>query len=81
MSTWCKVQTVRLPIIGTEKRRPVRARQLLVIRRQEVHLAVRRHRRVQFVFKTRKNPGLHEEGDVGKVTNPRRKMVITNGNG
>jgi len=53
MSTWCKMLTVRRPIIGTERRRPDKARQLLVIRRQEVHPAVRRRRRVRFVFRTR----------------------------
>ena len=81
MLTWCKVQIVRHPIIGIERRRPARARQLRVIRRQVVHLAVRQHRRVRFVFRTRSNPDLHQEGDVGKVISPRREMVITSDSG
>jgi len=48
MLTWYKTLTVRRPIIGTERRRPVRARQRLVIRRQEVFLAERRRQLAQF---------------------------------
>ena len=81
MLTWCKARIVQLPITGIARRRPVRARQLRVIRRQVVPLAVRQHRRVRFVFKTRKNPDLHQEGDVGKVTRPRREIVITSDSG
>ena len=79
--------TVRRPIIGTRRRRPVRARQRLVIHRQEVFLAERRRQLAQFVSRTRLRPGqvtkvtLHQEKVVGKVTNPRREMVITNGHG
>ena len=46
-----------------------------------MHLAVRQHRRVRFVFRTRSNPDLHQEGDVGKVISPRREMVITSDSG
>ena len=81
MLTWCKAHIVQHPIIGIERRRPVRARQRRVIRRQVAHLAVRQHQRVRFVFKTRKNPGLHQEGDVGKVTSPRREIVTTSDSG
>ena len=81
MSTWYKMRIVPLPIIGIVRRRPVRARQLRVICRQVVHRAVRLHQRVRYVFKTRKNPGLHQEGGVGKVTNPRREIVIISGSG
>ena len=41
--------TVRRPIIGIERHRPARARQRLVIRRQEVPLAERRRQLAQFV--------------------------------
>ena len=81
MLTWCKVQTVRHPIIGIERRRPVRARQLRVIRRQVVYLAVRQHRRVRFAFKTRKRPGLYQEGDVGKVPSPPLEVAISSDSG
>ena len=46
-----------------------------------MHLAVRPHQRVRCVFKTRKSPGLHQEGDVGKVTSPRREIVIISDSG
>ena len=81
MSTWCKVRIVQLPIIGIVRRRPVRARQLRVICRQVVHRAVRLHQRVRYDFKTRKSPGLHQEGDVGKATRTRREMVTTSDSG
>ena len=81
MLTWYKMRIVQLPIIGIGRRRPVRARQLRVICRQAVHRAVRRRQRVRCVFKTRKNPGPHQEGDVGKVTNPRREVVVTSDSG
>ena len=79
--------TVRHPIIGTERRRLAKARQRLVIRRQEVLLAERRRLRAQFVSRTRLSPGQltkvtqHQAEVVGKVTSLRQVMVITSGHG
>ena len=42
---------------------------------------MRLHQRVRCVSKTRKSPGLHQEGDVGKVTSPRREIVIISDSG
>ena len=74
-------------IIGIERRRLVRARQHLVIHRQEVRPAVRQRRRAQFVSRTRLSPGqvtkvtLHQEEVVRKVTSLRKGMEIANGHG
>ena len=58
--------TVRRPIIEMKRRRPVRARQHLEIRRQEVHLAERRRQRAQSVSRTRWSPDMeHQEKVVG----------------
>ena len=81
MLAWCKAQIVRHPKIEIERRRPVRARQLRVIHQRVVHRAVHLHQRVRYDFKTRKSPGLHQEGDIGKVTRPRREIVIISDSG
>ena len=84
---WYRMLTVRHPIIGIERRRPVRARQRRVIRRQVVRPAVRQRRRAQFVSRTRSSLGQVtkvtpcQEEVVGKVTNLRKGMAITNGHG
>ena len=87
MLTWYRMLTVRRPIIGIERRRPVRARQRLVIRRQEVFLAERPRQLAQSVSRTRLSPGQvakvtpHQEEVVGKETSSCKVMVITNGHG